>query len=337
MARAARLDAPGTLHHVMVRGIEKRRIFENDRDREDFLNRLGKVLEQGQARCFAWALIPNHVHLLLRTGPVPLGKLMRRLLTGYAVTFNLRHQRSGYLFQNRYRSIVCEEDAYLLELVRYIHLNAIRSGLVKDMEELDRYRWSGHSTLMGIQNRPWQGTEEVLLLFGKGEEVARRRYRQFISEGVRFGKRKDLTPEGAGRCGETADGKRSGDSRILGCDSFVEKVLSEMGRLERRSLILKNKQVDVEQVMDFVAREFGVRREEIIGRSRRRDVSKARSVFCHICMMRLGVTGKKLSETLKVSPAGIHLAAMRGEVVVKANEEFQTSLGIYLNNLTPSP
>ena len=80
--------------------------------------------------------------------------MRRRLLTGYAVSFNLRHQRSGHLFQNRYRSVVCEEEAYLLELVRYIHLNAIRAGLVKEMEGLDRYRWSGHSVLMGRENQP---------------------------------------------------------------------------------------------------------------------------------------------------------------------------------------
>ena len=148
MPRGPRLDAPGTLHHIMVRGIERRRIFESDRDREDFLDRLGRVVQEGQARCFAWVLIPNHAHILLRTGPTPLPRMMRRLLTGYAVSFNLRRQRLGHLFQNRYRSIVCEEDPYLLELVRYIHLNAIRSGLVKDIEGLERYRWSGHSVLM---------------------------------------------------------------------------------------------------------------------------------------------------------------------------------------------
>src|SRR4030042_4442690 len=113
MRRGPRLDAPGTLDHVMVRGIERRRIFENDRDREDFLKRLGKVVQEAQASCFAWVLVPNHVHILLRTGPTPLARIMRRLLTGYAVSFNLRHQRSGHLFQNRYKSIVCEEDSYL--------------------------------------------------------------------------------------------------------------------------------------------------------------------------------------------------------------------------------
>src|SRR4030043_1826373 len=166
MPRGPRIDAPATLHHVMVRGIERRRIFESERDREDFLDRLGRVIQEGGASCFAWVLIPNHAHILLRTGSTPLAKMMRRLLTGYAVSFNLRHQRSGHLFQNRYKSIVCEEDSYLLELIRYIHLNAIRAGLVKDLRELDRYRWRGHSVLVGYEQRDWQGRGGGLFLFG---------------------------------------------------------------------------------------------------------------------------------------------------------------------------
>lgn len=129
---------------MIVRGIERRRVFESDRDREDFLARLEKIILEGKAKCFAWALIPNHAHILLRTGSTLLSKMMRRLLTGYAVSFNLRYERAGHLFQNRYKSIVCEEDSYLLELVRYIHLNAIRGGLVAGIEKLDRYPWSGH-------------------------------------------------------------------------------------------------------------------------------------------------------------------------------------------------
>jgi len=161
MPRGPRLDAPGTMHHVIVRGIERGHIFRSDGDREDFLARLGRVVEEGQATCFAWVLIPNHVHILLRTGEAPLARMMRRLLTGYAVSFNLRHQRSGHLFQNRYKSIVCEEDAYLLELIRYIHLNCIRGGLVKDMHALDRYRWSGHAVLMGYEDRSWQADQPL--------------------------------------------------------------------------------------------------------------------------------------------------------------------------------
>ncbi len=221
MPRGPRLDAPATLHHVMVRGIERRRIFESDRDREDFLDRLGRIIQEGGASCFAWVLIPNHAHILLRTGSTPLAGMMRRLLTGYAVSFNLRHQRSGHLFQNRYRSIVCEENAYMLELVRYIHLNAIRAGLVKEMEGLDRYRWSGHSVLMGRESRPWQAREEVLSYFGAREGVAKRR---------------------------------------------------------------------------------------------------------------VGLTGRQLSEALRMSPGGIHSASVRGEAFVRENGDLEKSLISYLNN-----
>src|SRR4030043_586400 len=175
MARGPRLDAPGSLHHVIVRGIERRRIFETEKDREDFLDRLEIVVTEGKATCFAWALIPNHAHILLRTGAAPLAKMMRRLLTGYAVSFNLRYQRAGHLFQNRYKSIICEEDSYLLELVRYIHLNCIRAGLVRGIGELDQYRWSGHSVLMGYEQRDWQAEEGGLSQFGGRKKDAKER------------------------------------------------------------------------------------------------------------------------------------------------------------------
>ena len=154
MPRQARLDAPGLLQHVMARGIERRKLFRDDKDRKSFLNRLTLILEETQTQCYAWALIPNHFHLLLRTGPTPLSKVMRRLMTGYAVTFNKRHKRSGHLFQNRYKSVVCEEDPYLLELIRYIHLNPLRAGIVKDLKVLDKYPWTGHSYILGKKKTP---------------------------------------------------------------------------------------------------------------------------------------------------------------------------------------
>jgi len=152
MPRQPRLDAPGLLQHVMARGIERREIFKDDQDRQSFLERLALILDETQTQCYAWALIPNH--LLLRTSLTPLSKVMRRLMTGYAVTFNKRHKRSGHLFQNRYKSIVCEEDSYLLELIRYIHLNPLRAGLVKDLKELDKYPWTGHSAILGKRGNP---------------------------------------------------------------------------------------------------------------------------------------------------------------------------------------
>jgi REP element-mobilizing transposase RayT len=101
MLRKARIDAPGALHHIICRGIERRKIFYDDADRDNFLGRLEEVLIDSSTPCYGWALIPNHVHLLLRTGRVPISTVMRRLLTGYAVSFNRRHRRCGHLFQRR--------------------------------------------------------------------------------------------------------------------------------------------------------------------------------------------------------------------------------------------
>ena len=126
MPRLARLDAPGVVHHVMIRGIERRKIFRDNKDRNDFIDRLSDLLPSTNASCYAWAFLSNHAHFLFRSGDQGLSTLMRRLLTGYAVRFNRRHKRHGQLFQNRYKSIICQEDIYLRKLVRYIHLNPLR-------------------------------------------------------------------------------------------------------------------------------------------------------------------------------------------------------------------
>ncbi len=199
MPRHARLDIPGVLQHVIVRGIEKRRIFVDGKDRSLFVERFSNLLLETDTHCLAWALLSNHVHLLLRTNNYKLSTFMRRLLTGYAVTFNLRHQRSGHLFQNRYKSIICEEEPYLLELVRYIHLNPLRAGLVTTVDALDRYRWSGHSVLMGKHLLPGQNTNEILLRFGSMPPSARANYKAFVAGGASTDKRNDLIGGGVRR------------------------------------------------------------------------------------------------------------------------------------------
>ena len=177
MPRTARLDAANLLQHVIVRGVERCDIFSDDNDRSRFVGKLSKLLVQTGTECLAWALMSNHVHLLLRPRQTLLAPVMRRLLTGYAIYFNLRHKRAGHLFQNRYKSIVCEEDAYLLELIRYIHLNPLRAGLVKDLAALDSYPWSGHAVIMKKGVMEAQAVDEVLAYFGKRNSEVRKKYR----------------------------------------------------------------------------------------------------------------------------------------------------------------
>jgi REP element-mobilizing transposase RayT len=179
----ARLDAPGVLHHIIIRGIERRKIFRDDKDRDNFIDRLSDLLPVTQTTCYAWAFIPNHAHFLFRSGG-EISILMRRLLTGYAIYFNRRHRRHGQLFQNRYKSIICQEDMYFRELIRYIHLNPLRAKIVSDIKELNKYPYSGHSVLMGRIKHEWQGTEYVLSYFGKKVSESRKAYLSYVKKGI---------------------------------------------------------------------------------------------------------------------------------------------------------
>ena len=208
MPRRSRIDAPGALHHIIVRGIERKNIFKDDADKDNFLERLKNILTDSNTSCFAWALIPNHFHLLLRTGSVPISTVMRRILTGHAMYFNRKHNRVGHLFQNRYKSILCQEDAYMLELVRYIHLNPCRAKIIPDLKFLDKYTYSGHAAIMGKKKNNWQDTDYVLKLFNSKLSLARRRYREYVKKGISVGKRPDLIGGGLVRSAGMGCAKR---------------------------------------------------------------------------------------------------------------------------------
>jgi putative transposase len=129
----------------------------------------------------------NHAHILFKSGKKGISTAMRKLLTWYAVYYNRRHKRTGHLFENRYKSILCEEDRYLLALIRYIHLNPVRAGIIKTMEELDTYPWSGHSAVMGKSEYTCLDTDYVLLQFNDTKRKARNAYRKFVGEGIPLG------------------------------------------------------------------------------------------------------------------------------------------------------
>jgi len=328
MPRKARIDAPGALHHVIVRGIERGNIFRSDYDRRNFLNRLEKLIPETQTDCFAWALIPNHVHLLLRTGLIPVSVLMSRLLTGYAVWFNKKYQRHGQLFQNRYKSILCQEDPYLKELVRYIHLNPLRAGLVEDMKKLDKHPWCGHSVLMNKTKQAWQNVDYVYRLFSHQKRLARTKYRMFVEKGILDGKRPDLTGGGLLRSvggwsvlkGFRKIGIRvKGDERILGNSDFVENVLKSAEEELEQKYDLKARGYDFDRVARRVAEVMAMDIEQVTAFGKSPQTVKARSLLCFWAHRKLGMTTIEIGRRLNISQSAVSRSSMRGQKIKNDN------------------
>jgi REP element-mobilizing transposase RayT len=329
MPRKSRIDAPGALHHIIVRGIEGRNIFRDNKDRIKFLERLGDILTENPTPCFAWALMPNHFHLLLRTASVPIATTMRRLLTGHAVYFNLRHRRHGHLFQNRYKSILCQEDPYLLELVRYIHLNPVRAGLVSDLNNLEKFPFSGHGALVGKIIADWQDSQYILRIFDTKPSIARRRYKQFIKKGLSMGKRPDLVGGGLvrsyGGWSQVKAMRKSGmgvkgDERILGDNDFVQQALRAAEEKMKRKYQLQSEGFNLEMVASRVAALLGMHSEEVWASGRHRRTVEARSLLCFWATSELSISQTFLARKLNISQPAVGLSVKRGEEIAKRKQ-----------------
>lgn len=323
MPRTARIDIPGLLQHVIVRGIEQRDIFLDDGDRRLFLERFSKLLAETDTDCLAWALMSNHFHLLLCPRVTKLSVFMRRLLTGYAIVFNLKHKRSGHLFQNRYKSIACQEDAYLLELVRYIHLNPLRAGLVKTIDELDSYQWCGHGVLIGKQELSGQRIDDVLLLFGQRKKSARQAYREFVIDGIKHGRRDDLVGGGLRRSqGVRNVGEYEAyDERILGSGEFVENLWRETESSEIR--ILK---MTLSAIIQRAAETLGVNAEMLRQRNRVKKLVDARAAICYLAVRECNFSGVEVARALNMTRSGVSVAVKRGGEIVEENPALRCKL-----------
>ena len=314
MARQARLDAPGTLHHVMIRGIERSPIFKDDQDRGDFISRMGLLAQETGTRILAWVLMRNHVHLLFFSGPTGISQFMRRLLTGYALRYNRRHRRNGHLFQNRYKSIICEEGTYFLELVRYIHLNPLRAAVVKSMGGLDHYPWSGHMILMGKTKNEWQVREYVLHQFHEKEGKAIRAYRKFMEEGKGQGRRPELVGGGLirslGGWSQVLSLRGSGekmeyDSRILGSGDFVAEIIREAEKKVRRYLRAGEINKSIDKSIKEICLKEGVGEQELRMGVRTRKYSGVRAKIAYYLSHEFGISRAEIARQMGVCTSAI--------------------------------
>ncbi len=328
MPRKSRIDAPGALHHIIARGIDRKTIFDDDADRDNFLDRLGNILSETQTACFAWALIPNHFHLLLRTGTTVISTVMRRLLTGYAVSYNFRHRRHGHLFQNRYKSILCQEDSYLSELVGYIHLNPLRAGIVNDLRALNAYPYCGHSCIVGKTNHDWQDVDYILKLFASNRPEAIRRYRGFVKKALGKGRRADLVGGGLVRSAggwsalkamRRIGAYRKGDERILGDSDFVIKVLAQAKEDFERKHQLQSEGISFEHLVNRVAECLELAPEQVLASGKNKETVAARSLLCFWATTELAISQVELGQKLKISQPAVSMAVRRGGKLASRN------------------
>lgn len=249
--------------------------------------------------------------------------MMRRLMTGHAVTYNLRHKRQGHLFQNRYKSIVVEEEPYFLELVRYIHLNPVRAGLIKNMEELARYRYTGHSVIMGKQEYEAQEVDPVLTRFSERRQAAVDGYRGFVAAGFNQGRREELRGGGLIRSAgglvaiiqRSPEERELSDERILGSGDFVESVLRDNDKSGETG------KPSIDDVLKEVAEKSGISKEQILGASRCRRVSSARKQFYIGASERAGATLSMLGRLTGRSHVAVKLAIEQGKSEQRGNDE----------------
>jgi len=254
---------------------------------------------------------------------MPLAKLMQKLLTRYAVWFNLRHRRAGHFFQNRYKAILCEEEPYFLELVRYIHLNPWRVGEVENLEALGRYPWCGHGAIVGRIPVKWQDSTEVLCRFGRSRKKALRKFMEFMVTGMKDGKSIDLRGGGLVRSVGGLSGLKAmrrsgqrmlGDERILGSGEFVAETLRKVEKRDRRREWL-GARLSPAEVIRKAAGSVGVDEAELRVHGKRPRVAMARALACKWLVEDLGLPGVMVAGMLGITKSAVSKCALKGRFV----------------------
>jgi REP-associated tyrosine transposase len=260
MARQRRIEFEGGLYHVISRGIERREIFRDDADRERYLANLARAVERFKFRLLAYCLMGNHVHLALETGRFPLSRIMRSVNTSYAGYFNVRHRRSGYLFQGRYKAFLVDHDSYLLSLIRYIHENPVNAGMAENAES---YRWSSHRSYLG-KSPNWLSCGDVLAHFGRKRSVAVKNFKDFF-------RRAEMEQDSYGLATHYAQ-------VVVGEESFARSAFESIGSESPFAV----KALTPRDLVEWIAKKERVKSTELSGRSQSRNLSRIRRLVGYL-------------------------------------------------------
>lgn len=269
MARKPRVEFEGAFYHVIVCGNQRQRIFRDDRDRLRYLERLEHYRQRYGFAIYAYVLMATHVHLLLETGKSPLSKILQGIQFTYTQYYNRRYRTVGHLFQGRYKAILCDRDAYLLELVRYIHLNPAR---LKNPEGLAAYQWSSHHAYLGRKGAVVVETDLVLRQLGNTVAQASKAYRKFIEDGQNLGHEERYY--------------QAVDQRFLGDEKFIERTAERAPQGEIRP---GRQTISFEKLLHAVAQVHSCAAKDLTAAGRQRAWAKARAQLAHLARDRCGM------------------------------------------------
>ncbi len=304
MARKPRIHCPGALYHVISRGNQRQDIFLDDKDLKTFLAYLSEYKTRYPFHLYAYSLMENHFHLLLKIEGTPLSKIMQSLLFRYTRYFNKRYGKVGHLFQGRYKAILCDKDAYLVELVRYIHLNPVRSGVVMDPE---KYVWTSHLDYLGKVKDGFIEEDFVLGQFGGKKSLARRRYQRFVMEGLHSGHQEKYY--------------QVKDQRILGEDSFVDRIKGEKG--EREDAVYD---IPIEVIAQEVSRTTGIDQDMLYSLTRNREGAKGRSLVAYLARVISGHLVTDVARHFQRSPMRMSQAIIQFEDRLRKNDHLRKTI-----------
>ena len=269
MARPLRIEYPGAYYHVMNRGLNRQRIFAEDKDRQNFLGLIGEVHRLWKVEIYAYCLMGNHYHLLVRTALGNLSRVMRHVDGVYTQRYNRMHHRDGPLFRGRYKAILVDADEYLLSVARYIHHNPKQAGIVS---AIGNYRWSSHVGYLNYKKAPeWLNTEEVLSILGRGRSRIEQ-YKKYMDSAVEkeikeYYSRQYLRP-------------------ILGTKEFVQWVVERLGdqaKVDREKPDSRQVfSIELEQIVKATAKYYGKTLGDL-RKKRRGEYNEARVMVVYLC------------------------------------------------------
>ena len=285
MPRKPRIEIGGGLYHVITRGNNRRKIF---RSHDDYL-RFTRILEQQKAKLpfylYAYCLMPNHLHLLIEMRDDPVSRVMQRVLTTYSQYHNRKYKKVGHLFQGRYKSILCQTDRYLGELVRYIHLNPVRARMVKRPED---FEYSGHRAYLGLDKSGLVDVEPVLRHFGASRRRAVETYIRFVESSLAEQSQDEYY--------------RAAEGRLLGSEEFLREIRHRIG--DHRAVRRVPERTSIEDLLTAAETSSGLSRQELCGKSKnRRTVAVKEAVI--VLGRENGITNRVLAEALGLGASAV--------------------------------